>query len=67
MDKYSNPDVFIVLFYFMAIFLIGALLGEVAVYIAKLLGFDYEEDQINVDFLQRLENGEVLDSENMFK
>ena len=67
MDKYSNPDVFIVLFYFMAIFLIGALLGEVAVYIAKLLGFDYEEDQTNVDFLQRLENGEVLDSENMFK
>ena len=51
----------------MAIFLIGALLGEVAVYIAKLLGFDYEEDQTNVDFLQRLENGEVLDSENMFK
>ena len=35
MDKYSNPDVFIVLVGFIGIFLIGALLGEVAVWVAK--------------------------------
>ena len=66
MDKYSNPDVFIVLGGFIAIFLIGALLAEVAVFIAKMLGYEDVEDKPNVDFWQRLENGEVLDADNMF-
>ena len=66
MDKYSNPDVFIVLGGFVAIFLIGALLGEVAVFIAKLLGYEDVENKPNVDFWQRLEDGEVLDADNMF-
>jgi len=65
MDKYSDPDVFIVLIGFVAIFLIGAFLGEVAVFIAKILGYEYEE-QPNVDFWQRLQDGEVLDADNMF-
>ena len=67
MDKYSNPDVFIVLGGFIAIFLIGALLAEVAVFIAKMLGYEDVEDKPNVDFWQRLEDGEVLDADNMFK
>jgi len=67
MDKYSNPDVFIVLGGFVAIFLIGALLAEVAVFIAKMLGYEDVEDKPNVDFWQRLEDGEVLDADNMFK
>ena len=65
MDKYSNPDVFIVLVAFIGIFLIGALLGEVAVWVAKILGYEYEEKP-NVDFWQRLQDGEVLDADNMF-
>jgi hypothetical protein len=67
MDKYSNPDVFIVLGGFVAIFLLGALLAEVAVFIAKMLGYEDVEDKPNVDFWQRLEDGEVLDADNMFK
>ena len=66
MDKYSNPDVFIVLGGFIAIFLIGALLAEVAVFIAKMLGYEDVENKPNVDFWQRLQDGEVLHAENMF-
>jgi len=65
MEKYSNPDVFIVLVGFIGIILLGALLGEVAVRIAKMLGYEYEEKP-NVDFWQRLQDGEVLDADNMF-
>ncbi len=67
MDKYSDPDVFIVLIGFVTIFLIGALLGEVAVFIAKMLGYEDVADQSNVDFMQRLQDGEILDADNMFK
>ena len=66
MDKYSDPDAFIVLGGFVAIFLIGALLGEVAVFIAKMLGYEDVADQSNVDFMQRLQDGEVLHADNMF-
>ena len=66
MDKYSNPDVFIVLGGFVAIFLLGALLAEVAVFIAKMLGYEDVKDKPNVDFWQRLEDGEILDADNMF-
>ena len=67
MDKYSDPDVFIVLIGFVTIFLIGAFLGEVAVFIAKMLGYEDVADKPNVDFMQRLQDGEVLDADNMFK
>lgn len=66
MDKYSNPDVFIVLGGFVAIILLGAFLAEVAVFIAKMLGYEDVEDKPNVDFWQRLDDGEVLDADNMF-
>ena len=66
MDKYSDPDVFIVLIGFVTIFLIGALLGEVAVFIAKMLGYEDVADKSNVDFMQRLQDGEVLNADNMF-
>ncbi len=67
MDKYSNPDVFIVFGGFIAIFLIGALFAEVAVFIAKMLGYEDVANQPNVDFMQRLQDGEVLNADNMFK
>ena len=66
MDKYSNPDAFIVLAGFVTIFLIGALLGEVAVFIAKMLGYEDVADKPNVDFMQRLQDGEILHADNMF-
>ena len=66
MDKYSNPDAFIVLGGFVTIFLIGALLGEVAVFIAKMLGYEDVADKHTVDFMQRLKDGEVLHADNMF-
>ena len=63
MTKYDNPEVFIVLFGFLAILTLGALLGEVAVWVAKRFGFD---DPDPTDFIARLEAGEVLDKDNMF-
>ena len=66
MDKYNDPDVFIVLGIFVAIFLLAALLGEVAVFIAKMLGYEDVADKSNVDFMQRLQDGEVLNADNMF-
>tara|TARA_R100001510_G_scaffold37863_1_gene34210 strand:+ start:288 stop:482 length:195 start_codon:yes stop_codon:yes gene_type:complete len=63
MTKYDNPEVFIVLFGFLAILTLGALLGEVAVWVAKRFGFD---DLDPTDFMARLEAGEVLDKDNMF-
>ena len=67
MREYNNPDIFIVLMGFIGILVLGALLSEVAVWVAKLLGFEFEdEDYINTDFYQRLQDGEELTSENMF-
>ena len=67
MDKYSNPDVFIVFIAFALIMTMGALLGEVAVWVAKNLGFEFEDQEyINTDFYQRLQDGEVITAQNMF-
>ena len=52
---------------FIGILVLGALLSEVAVWVAKLLGFEFEDQEyINTDFYQRLQDGEELTSENMF-
>jgi uncharacterized Tic20 family protein len=67
MTNYDNPEVFIVLFGFLAILTFGALLGEIAVWIAKLLGYEFSNQEfINTDFYQRLQDGEELTSDNMF-
>jgi|TARA_Y100000004_G_C8826160_1_gene374098 hypothetical protein len=67
MREYDNPDIFIVLMGFIGILVLGALLSEVAVWVAKLLGFEFEDQEyINTDFYQRLQDGEELTSENMF-
>ena len=67
MDKYSNPDVFIVFIAFALIMTMGALLAEVAVWVAKRLGFEFEDQEyVNTDFYQRLQDGEELTAQNMF-
>ena len=67
MREYDNPDVFIVLMGFVLILLLGALLSEVAIWVAKLLGFEFDdEDYVNTDFYQRLQDGEELTAQNMF-
>ena len=67
MREYNNPDIFIVLMGFIGILVLGALLSEVAVWVAKLLGFEFEdEDYINTDFYQRLQDGKEITSKNMF-
>jgi len=67
MREYDNPDIFIVLMGFIGILVLGALLSEVAVWVAKLLGYEFEDQEfINTDFYQRLQDGEELTSENMF-
>lgn len=67
MREYDNPDIFIVLMGFIGILVLGALLSEVAVWVAKLLGFEFEDQEyINTDFYQRLQDGEELTSKNMF-
>lgn len=68
MTKYDNPEVLIIVISFLGILVLGALLAEVAVWIAKLLGYEFsDEEYINTDFYQRLQDGEELTSENMFK
>jgi len=59
----NNPEVLFVVYGFLAILTLGAVLGEVAVWVAKRFGFD---DPDPIDFMARLEAGEVLDKDNMF-
>ena len=67
MREYDNPDVFIVLMGFVLILLLGALLSEVAIWVAKLLGFEFDDEEyVNTDFYQRLQDGEELTAQNMF-
>ena len=79
MTKYDNPEVLIIVISFLGILVLGALLAEVAVWIAKLLGYEFSgevavwvakrfgfDDPDPTDFIARLEAGEVLDKDNMF-
>ncbi len=58
-------DYYLMLVGFVSIITIGAILGEVAVWIARMLGFEIQ-DEDDVDFEQRMIDGEVLDKDNMF-
>jgi hypothetical protein len=58
-------DYYLMFVGFISIITIGAILGEVAVWIAKMLGFEPVEEY-DVDFVNRLDQGEVLDKDNMF-
>jgi len=58
-------DYYLMFVGFVSIITIGAILGEVAVWIVKMLGFE-PVDQYDVDFEQRMIDGEVLDKDNMF-
>ena len=58
-------DYYLMFVGFVSIITIGAILGEVAVWIAKMLGFEIQ-DEFDVDFEQRMIDGEVLDKDNMF-
>ena len=58
-------DYYLMFVGFISIITIGAILGEVAVWIAKMLGFEPVEEY-DVDFVNRLDQGEVLDKNNMF-
>lgn len=58
-------DYYLMFVGFISIITIGAILGEVAVWIAKMLGFEPIQEY-DVDFVNRLDQGEVLDKDNMF-
>tara|TARA_R110002096_G_scaffold86469_7_gene198931 strand:+ start:2740 stop:2946 length:207 start_codon:yes stop_codon:yes gene_type:complete len=58
-------DYYLMFVGFISIITIGAMLGEVAVWIARMLGFEIQ-DEYDVDFEQRMIDGEVLDKDNMF-
>jgi hypothetical protein len=58
-------DYYLMFVGFVSIITIGAMLGEVAVWIARMLGFEIQ-DEYDVDFEQRMIDGEVLDKDNMF-
>ena len=58
-------DYYLMFVGFISIITIGAILGEVAVWIARMLGFEIQ-DEFDVDFEQRMIDGEVLDKDNMF-
>ena len=63
MTEYNNPEILFIVYGFLAILTLGAVLGEVAVWVANRFGFD---DPDPTDFMARLEAGEVLDKDNMF-
>jgi hypothetical protein len=64
----NEIEIAFLVFGFCAILLLGRALGEVAVWFAKILGFQYEEKPfIDTNFMQRMEDGEVLDVDNMFE
>ena len=56
-------DILTIAWLFIGLIALGAILGEVAVWIMQRLGFS-EDDP--TDFMARLEAGEVLDKDNMF-
>lgn len=56
-------DILTIAWLFLGLLALGAILGEVAVWIMQRLGFS-EDDP--TDFMARLEAGEVLDKDNMF-
>lgn len=60
----NDIDILIITFGFITLLAVAGILGEVAVWIAKLLGFE-EPDQ--TDFMARLEAGEILDKNNIFE
>jgi len=57
-------DILTIAWLFIGLLALGAILGEVAVWIMQRLGFS-EDDP--TDFMARLEAGEVLDKDNIFK
>jgi hypothetical protein len=47
--------------------ILGAVLGELSVWIAKILGYDFDDKKLEAtDWLERLNNGEVLHKDNIF-
>lgn len=60
----TELDILTITWLFIALIALGAILGEVAVWIMQRLGFG-EDDP--TDFMARLEAGEVLDKDNIFK
>jgi|9_EtaG_2_1085328.scaffolds.fasta_scaffold06912_5 hypothetical protein len=47
---------------------LSGLLGDMCIKLAHKLGFQFEQaEYINTDFINRMENGEVLHADNMFK
>jgi hypothetical protein len=62
----NDISIIYIAFGLLAFLCLGALLGEVAVRLAKMFGFDFD-DEVNVDFMDRLNNGEQLSADNMFE
>ena len=59
---------YLVMFYgFAGLLILGAVLGELSVWIAKILGYDFDDKKIEAtDWIERLDNGEILHKDNMF-
>jgi hypothetical protein len=62
----NDISIIYIAFGLLAFLCLGALLGEVAVRLAKMFGFEYEQKS-NVDFMDRLNKGEVITANNMFE
>lgn len=51
----------------LAVFVISGVLGNGAIKIAHMLGFNFEETpEINTNWIERMQEGEVLHADNMF-
>mgnify|MGYP005675598519 CR=1 FL=1 len=51
-----------------SVFVISGVLGNGAIKIAHMLGFNFEKTpEINTNWIERMQKGEVLHADNMFK
>ena len=63
----TSFDYLLIFYGFAGLLILGAFLGELSVWIAKILGYDFNDKQLEAtDWIERLNNGEVLHKDNIF-
>ena len=61
-------EFFRLLFLMLSVFAFAGILGNGAIKIAHMLGFNFEKTpEINTNWIERMQEGEVLHADNMFE
>ena len=65
--SYEGIEFFRLLALMLVVFVISGVLGNGAIKIAHMLGFNFEETpEIYTNWIERMQEGEVLHADNMF-